>query len=100
MTIIRLSTYIPKNDIKIRPKYMLEEMYKVFEKYLEEIDPKNSIIIENLYKNFKEKVRSRYFWYEISSKNTCCYEYTGINKDNITKICGRRIDVKHAKDDS
>ena len=100
MTIYRSSEFIPGNDIKIKTKYMVKEMYNIFDNYIDDlVDDKQKTLVNNLYKIFKKNIRNRYFWYKISSNKFCCYEYTGLNEYNLARICNRRIDTKHDEND-
>lgn len=100
MTIIRLSSYIPKNDIKIKTKYMMEKMYDIFNIYINDlVDDNQKRVISNFYKLFKENVEKRNFWYEISSNKFCCYEYTDRNNKNIARTCEKRINLKYDEND-
>lgn len=100
MTVTRLKEYIPKNNIKINPTKMIEIMYNIFIDFMKnQIDEKSNIIINLLYKEFKEKVKNNFFWYSICSDDICCYEYTDKNEDNLGIICGKKINIKYDKND-
>lgn len=100
MTIIRLSSYIPKNDVKINVKYMIKLMYDIFDDYINDIvNEKDILLINNLYNKFKKNVKNRYFWYRVSSNKFCCYEYTDRNNEKLAYICNKRIDIKYDEKD-
>jgi hypothetical protein len=109
MTNFIFKSYIPKNDIKIRPDLLVEKIYKLFDMEIENnsFDDKESKkklkIIEYLYKEMKKLLVNYHFWYNVSSYNFCCYQYsyTKDNKDeDVGKICGRRINKKNSYDDN
>lgn len=75
-------------------------MYKIFIDFIEnQIDEKCKKTIELLYKDFKAKIKNRQFWYRICSEDICCYEFTDRNINNLSIICGKRINRKYDKND-
>jgi hypothetical protein len=108
MTKFIFKNYIPKEDIKVRPTALVNEIYKLLDIEIEDnsyediISINNLKIIKNLYKKIKILLVNYHFWNNIASYDFCCYQYkyTKENKDeDIGKICGRRIDTKHHKED-
>lgn len=109
MTNFTLENYIPRQDIKVRPKLLVEKICNLFDTEIEgmsfddESSKKNIKVINYLYKKVKELLVNYYFWYNVSSYNFCCYQYS-YTKDNknedIGRICGRRINKKNSYDNN
>lgn len=100
MTNFRFKHYIPENDLTVMPRTFTRYLYDIFEKLLkDELNKYNISIINNIYKKIREEIENYSFWYKISSLKFCCYQFTDRNVDNITKICGKRIDIKYGKND-
>jgi hypothetical protein len=108
MTRFKFNTYANKQDIKIRPKALINEIYNLFEDEIENIssfkDETSKIklkSVNNIYKDIKKLLENYHFWNNICSYNFCCYQYRNPkNKDNEGKICGRRIDNKKSYDNN
>ena len=105
MTNFKLQSYIPKQDIKVRPSAIVKELYNLLDMEIEDnsfedITSKNNLrYINKLYKKMKELLVNYHFWYNVSSYNFCCYQFRNPkNKNDIGKICGRRINTKNSYD--
>lgn len=105
MTNFKFQSYIPKQDIKVRPSAIVKELYNLLDMEIEDnsfedITSKNNLrYINKLYKKMKELLVNYHFWYNVSSYNFCCYQFRNPkNKNDIGKICGRRINIKNSYD--
>jgi hypothetical protein len=101
MTKFIFESYIPKDDIKIRPEALIKQIYNLFEKEIEDFkDEKSEIIlkyINYLYKKIKKRLSNYHFWENVCSYNFCFYQYRNVKDDkDIGKICGRKIDKKNS----
>jgi hypothetical protein len=105
MTNFKYKSYIPKQDIKVRPEALVNEIYNLFITEMENMyseDNSNKIklnYINYLYKQVKILLKNYHFWEKISSYNFCCYQFRNPkNEEHIGNICGRRIDKKNSYD--
>lgn len=105
MTNFTYKSYIPKQDIKVRPEVLVKEIYKLFNKEIEDktSEDKTSKIqlnyIKYFYKEIKRLLVNYDFWKNVCSYDFCCYQYSNIStEDDKGKICGRRINKKDSYD--
>lgn len=105
MTIYRYKNFIPGDGFKINPKAFTEDIFNFFNNYIENIyfekkekEEEDKKVLNKFYKEFKNKIVNYQIWYENATYNHCCYIYTDLNKININRICGRRIDKKSNQD--
>lgn len=107
MTNFTFESYIPKQDIKVRPTVLVDEIYKLIDIEIEDLSSEDITskiklkYINYLYKKIKKLLINYNFWKNVCSYDFCCYQYRNPKKDidqNIGKICGRRIDKKKSYD--
>lgn len=93
MTNYRFTSYIPSSDIKVRPKVLVDNIYEVINKLKnDEINSNKKDLINFVYKELKKVIEDYNFWYSVSAYRTCTYQFTDLKENNITRICGKRID--------
>jgi hypothetical protein len=99
MTKFRSKSFIPKNNMNIRPNSLVNNISTYIENYIDnQIHEKDKIILNLLYKEMKNHISNFSFWESIAAYNFCCYIYTGLDDKGINKICGRRVDKKNEQD--
>jgi hypothetical protein len=105
MTNFIYPTYIFNRDIKIRPEILIEKIYKLINKEINDIsfeDTTSKIqlkYITYLYKEIKQMFGNYHFWKEVCSYNFCSYQIRNPKDEKDKgKMCGRRIDKKLSYD--
>lgn len=111
MTKYIFKDYIPKDDIKVKPRILVQEIYNLLDKEkndnsFDDITSKNNLkYINSLYKIMKKLLVNYDFWNRVAAYDFCCYQFRKTKEvdengeEIIGKICGRRIDIKHDKND-
>ena len=101
MTNFNFKSYIPKQDIKVRPNTLVEEVFKLFNKEIkdnsfEDITSKIRLnYITYFYKEIKQLFVDYNFWKTVCSYDFCCYQFRSPkDKKDEGNICGRRINHK------
>lgn len=101
MTNFRFKNFIPNIQIKINPKKLSHAI----------IDLINEYIVSSIYDNekhllkiflvyFKSKINNYNFWYLLTEKDFCMYQFTDIKDKNTTRLCGKQIKTKYDPNDN
>lgn len=92
---------IPKNDITIRPKVMIDEFNNILNNIKASINYYNDEIYMKVFlmvvREIKYNINKQHFWYLISSEKICSHVFTD-NSNKFGNICGKRVDIVCNKD--
>jgi hypothetical protein len=105
MTNFIYPTYIFNKDIKIRPEVLIDKIYKLINKEINDLTSEDIAsqiklkYIKSIYKEIKQMFTNYHFWKEVCSYNFCSYQFRNPKDENDKgKMCGRRIDKKLSYD--